>query len=189
MADPGQSSSLLDPDQFSRKRKLKHPRTSHACAFCRKRKTRCSGEVPSCAACYEEEIPCDYSADIIPPRKKKSTSLTANELATSRDRHGTSSDANASNLVTPPAPAERQSTSVGPSRRTSVDPPDTSTFDNGLHIGPTSGVSFLYKWQEGGVDRPSDSGEAVPLASYGDVPLPRTSKFPVPSIEEGRSLM
>lgn len=188
MADPGQSSPLSDPNQSSRKRKLKHPRTSHACNFCRKRKTRCSGEVPSCAACREEEIACDYSADTGPPRKKKSTSLTANELATSRDRHGTSSEANASNLVTPPAPAERQSPSVGQSR-TSVDPPDTSTFDKGLHIGPTSGVSFLYKWQEGGVDRPTDSGEAVPLASYGDVPLPRTPKFPIPSMKEGRSLM
>ena len=189
MADPGQSSPLMDSDQSSRKRKLKHPRTSHACNFCRKRKTRCSGEVPSCAACREEDIACDYSADTGPPQKRKSTSLTADEFVTSRDRHGTSSEVNALNLVTPPAPAERQSTSVGQSRRTSADLPDTSTFDNGLHIGPTSGVSFLYKWQEGKVEHHTDSGGAVPLASYGDVPLPRTSKFPMPSMEEGRRLV
>ena len=187
MTESGQLSSLSDPNSQPRKRKLKHPRTTHACAFCRKRKTRCTGETPSCAACVEEEIPCDYSADPGPPRKIKSISRTASELATPRDRHGNSNKAAQPYHTSPPAAV--QSTSVGQSRRTSVDPTDT-TFDNGLHIGPTSGVSFLYKWQEGGVDRPTDQGgEAVPLASYGDVPLPKTSKCPLPGLDEGRNLM
>ena len=187
MAEFRQLSPLSDPNPQPRKRKLKQPRTTHACAFCRKRKTRCTGETPSCAACLEEEIPCDYSADPGPPRKKKSISLTASELATPRDRHGNSNEADEPYLASPPVVV--QSTSVGQSGRTSVDPPDT-TFDNGLHIGPTSGWSFLYKWQEGGVDRPTDnSGEAVPLASYGDVSLPKTLKCPLPGLDEGRNLM
>ncbi len=189
MAGP-RLSPPADSSLPSRKRKLKHPRTSHACAFCRKRKTRCSGEVPTCAACRAEEILCNYSADTGPIRKKKSISLTTNEQATPRDTDGNSNAVGKPYLATPPSAVPRQSASVGQSRRTSVDQPDTSTFDNGLHIGPTSGVSFLYKWQEGGVDCPTDSGgEPVPLASYGDVPLPRTSKSPLPSLEEGRALM
>lgn len=193
MAEPGQIPTSLHPDHYLKKKKLKHPRTTHACAFCRRRKTRCSGENPSCAACREEQIACDYSADGGPPRKKRSISLTGSQSVTPRhsDSNSKNVEADSSYVPTPLAAVQRQSISVEHSRRTSVDPPETSTFDNGLHIGPTSGVSFLYKWHgEGAVDRPAEGGgEAVPLATYGDVPLPRTAKFSLPSLDEGRALM
>jgi Fungal specific transcription factor domain/Fungal Zn(2)-Cys(6) binuclear cluster domain len=188
MAEGAQLSPLSDPIP-QRKRKLKHPRTTHACAFCRKRKTRCTGETPSCTACREEEIPCDYSADVGPPRKKDSISLASIEPAAPTTHNVNGNNAHEAYPRTVPPANHNQSHSVNQSRRTSVDPPDSSALDNGLHIGPASGVSFLYKWQEGGVDRPVDSGEAVPLASYGDVVLPRTTKCALPNIEEGRSLV
>lgn len=73
-----------------------------------------------------------------------------------------------------------------PSQRTSVDP--EVSIDNGVAIGPSSGVSFLYKWHEG-VDNPQKIGDSAPLASYGDVPLPRVPKANLPTLEEGYLLV
>jgi Fungal Zn(2)-Cys(6) binuclear cluster domain len=188
MAAPSEQSSVPTP----RKRKLKHPRTSHACAFCRKRKTRCSGEVPACTACRDEEIECDYSTGYQSAPKKRSVPLTPSGIDSHDDGPGTPSPlpTTSRSLPTPqPLPQSlEQPPSAVHSRRTSIDPPET-TFDNGLHVGPTSGVSFLYKWPETRVEGPPEGGETVPLASYGDVPMQQASKCPFPDAEEGRNLM
>jgi Fungal Zn(2)-Cys(6) binuclear cluster domain len=175
-----------DPSSFTRKRKLRHPRTTHACAFCRKRKTRCTGESPACRLCREEGIDCVYPESVGPPRHKKSTSLTTPGPDARHERDA----GNETSETYPTSPAAGINlNSIEHSRRTSAEPPDTSTLDDGLHIGPTSGVSFLYRWQEGGIDRPAETAETTPLSSYGDVALPRTSKCPLPQLEEGKKLM
>jgi hypothetical protein len=74
------------------------------------------------------------------------------------------------------------------SRRTSVEPGEIA-FDNGLHVGQTSGVSFLYR---GGGDRAQvfcerDSDTA--LSSYGDVPLPKVPQAEYPDMMEASGLL
>lgn len=63
------------------------------------------------------------------------------------------------------------------------------TFDNGTHIGPTSGMSFLYRWHDSKV-HPNNDGEATAtLSSYGDVPLPRVPRAELPEQAEATDLL
>lgn len=72
---------------------------------------------------------------------------------------------------------ESNSSSQAPSRRSSLEPPQT--FSHGHHVGPTSGVSFLYgRWnraQARDERRASSADDDVvishaPLISFGDIP-------------------
>jgi hypothetical protein len=74
-------------------------------------------------------------------------------------------------------------------RRPSMDPPEA--FDEGHHIGPTSGVSFLYHaWNKGERSEREPTLPNAPLICHGDMPLP---KFPdsqeLPTREEADSLL
>lgn len=71
------------------------------------------------------------------------------------------------------------------SRRSSIEPPQTFTAES--HVGPTSGVSFLYhSWDKkhdtngiGVLHNGEDDGNSIPaapLTSYGDIPHPRLHK-------------
>lgn len=73
------------------------------------------------------------------------------------------------------------------SRSSSLDAP--ATFDRGLHIGSNSGVSFLYRWQEGAGQNGVQSVGTVPLACYGDPPSVRAAACPYLDAAEGRLLM
>lgn len=162
--------------QTRSRRKLKRPRTTNACDFCRRRKSRCSGDMPTCTLCAEHGVHCDYNA-APPARRRKSN--PSNELQSVEPEGGP--------LENHQRPYTAPIRSLNQSRRTSLEPPDL-TFDLGQHVGPTSGVSFLYQWQDGGAEGPS-TGEEVPLASYGDVSLPRVHHAEIPTLEEGRKLL
>jgi hypothetical protein len=78
--------------------------------------------------------------------------------------------------------------SIEQSRRTSAEPGEVN-FDNGLHVGPTSGISFLYRGQ-GEKAQASREGESPSvLSSYGDVPLPRVPRADYPVESEATALL
>ncbi|KAK2757278.1 hypothetical protein FQN54_004792 [Arachnomyces sp. PD_36] len=171
-----------------KKRKLRHPRTARACSFCRKRKVRCSGSLP-CEYCIKEEVPqyCDYGEGRNPPAvsaeilNNTAPSEQRKALNPSHAQQGVSSDhareAAAINTRSS-SPDEHHNPS---SRRNSFDPPQMFAEDQ--HVGPTSGISFLYHpWNKEGRPRPHQNarGEhtedpnspAEALDSYGDLPQP-----------------
>ncbi|KPI34691.1 putative 12-oxophytodienoate 4 [Cyphellophora attinorum] len=74
-----------------------------------------------------------------------------------------------------------------PSRRASVEA--EAAFDNGLHVGPTSGVAFLYRWAEEGFNEAAPTADATPLTSYGDTSIPQVAKAPLPDLAEGKALI
>jgi hypothetical protein len=86
-------------------------------------------------------------------------------------------------------------TTLRPSRRNSLEP--SQTFVEGQHIGPTSGVSFLYHaWNRGSdVNVQENDGAPVsaPLASHGDFPQTKLhaadSPLSLPTPERAASLL
>lgn len=116
---------------------------------------------------------CVYDADS-PARRQKSISTLA--AASSPD---------APFQPVPTSPSARHAIPVA-SQRTSVEP--EVRIDNGVAIGPSSGVSFLYTWHEA-VETRQEAYDSTTLASYGDVPLPRVPKADLPTLEEGYLLV
>lgn len=153
--------SVREPER--KKRKLRFPRATQACTFCRKRKVRCSGSLP-CDVCVREEAVCEFE---IPPDASKSPG-TARPSITLPDtpiysRIHESDDSSRATSACQDAPIV--------SRRNSIDPPQTFMRDS--HVGPTSGVSFLYgQWgKTGNQGDPSDVNiPQAPLMSWGDIP-------------------
>jgi hypothetical protein len=74
-----------------------------------------------------------------------------------------------------------------PSRRASVEA--EAAFDHGVHVGPTSGVAFLYRWAEEGIGEATPTTDATPLTSFGDTHLPQVAKAPLPDLAEGKALV
>jgi len=148
---------------------------------CHSRKIRCTGEAPTCAACKEEDIECKYE-----PMREQALPRSASPIIPIESR-GPTEESIAPNRgpveLNPLAQSSRNS------RRNSQDA--SATFDRGLHIGSNSGVSFLYRWQEGsgpngGVQA---SSTQVPLVCHGD-PVPiRIAPCPYPEIEDGKLLL
>ncbi|KAH8647663.1 fungal-specific transcription factor domain-containing protein [Xylariales sp. PMI_506] len=181
LRDPARASPIDGPQQPRKKRKLRHPRASRACAFCRRRKIRCTGETPTCTACKEEDIECRYE-----PTTRGPEDASPAAAAEANDTVVALVAPEVNNPASPPhaglVPSSRNS------RRNSLDA--SATFDHGLHIGSNSGVSFLYRWQEGsGQNGIIAADTQVPLACYGD-PMPvRVATQPYPSAEEGKILL
>ncbi|KAK5942287.1 hypothetical protein PMZ80_004850 [Knufia obscura] len=159
-----------------KKRKLRYPRTSNACNFCRKRKVRCSGTFP-CEVCVREEVTCEYANG--PPSASSPADehvrgpTSASPIVLENRPHSLKRSLDESNGS---SRAGSTFNDVVHSRRSSIDPPQT--FMHGHHVGPTSGISFLYgQWNKGQPqDRAVGHGEdevvisQAPLISYGDIP-------------------
>lgn len=134
---------------------------------------RCSGTYP-CETCVREEVTCEG----IPP----SVASPLNDIGSNSAIATPAHEDRSSNLRTHVIES-RDSSRAGscfndapPSRRNSLEPPQT--FAHGNHVGPTSGVSFLYgQWNKSQTTDPSRSQldeESVlsqaPIVSYGDLP-------------------
>lgn len=163
MADPSGAESQR------KKRKLRFPRATQACGFCRKRKVRCTGTLP-CETCVREEAVCEFEHP--PDTSKSPDSARAPTAFANTPIHSRSHESNESSRATS---ACHEAPII--SRRTSIDPPQTFMRDS--HVGPTSGVSFLYgQWGKGG--NPGDSGDVnithTPLVSWGDIQIRLSSR-------------
>ena len=142
---------------------------------------RCTGTQP-CEVCIREEVPCEYASSG-PVNSASPQSVSIQRLIVSTpgldDRsQGPKRTFDESNDASrgPSSRAKSAYNDTAPSRRASLEPPQTFVYGN--HVGPTSGVSFLYgQWNKGQTqDEPkvnSGEGEAIlsnaPLISYGDV--------------------
>ena len=115
---------------------------------------------------------CVYDADSPPKRQRFISAAPATPSASLQQE-------------VPTSPIIRH-TSPAPSQRTSAEP--EVSIDNGVAVGPSSGVSFLYKWHRG-FDNVQEAPNSSPLATYGDVPLPKVPKANLPSLEEGYLLV
>lgn len=157
---------------------------------CRKRKTRCSGGA-TCELCIEHQVVCTYDEEP-PPRNSTSSAVrrSVDEGHPHTPRLAELEKLEPRDTPTYTPRAEPVAVESGqPSRRPSLEP--EATFDHGLHVGPTSGVAFLYRWQEdaGSTSEPTPNGELVPLTTYGDMSLPRVAKAQLPDAVEGKALM
>ncbi|KAL6244337.1 hypothetical protein RBB50_008579 [Rhinocladiella similis] len=176
----------IDNDQLPssppKKRKLKHPRTSRACAFCRRRKVRCTGTQP-CDYCQNEGVRCEYNdglarSSLGTPRQNSQpqypTVVNHSSNGTSGGKGGLRTGHDASTVPPPPV---------------SLDPPQT--FAQGQHIGPSAGVSFLYHiWNRSGTAEEEVSLPTAPLTCHGDTPQPPINRNqPLPTREEAITLV
>lgn len=92
-------------------------------------------------------------------------------------------------MADPTTPSKTRPSRLGILRHPSINPPEA--FDEGHHIGPSSGVSFLYHaWNKGERSEREIALPNAPLISHGDMPLPT---FPepqeLPTRDEANSLL
>ncbi|KAK5062715.1 hypothetical protein LTR84_004789 [Exophiala bonariae] len=92
-------------------------------------------------------------------------------------------------IAQPMSPSKTRPSKIGVLRRPSMNPPEA--FAEGHHIGPSSGVSFLYhSWNKGEKsERDAAALPSAPLISHGDMPLPKFPDQGLPSREEADSLL
>ncbi|KIW20307.1 hypothetical protein PV08_00882 [Exophiala spinifera] len=181
----------IDNDQLPssppKKRKLKHPRTARACAFCRRRKVRCTGTQP-CDYCQNEGVRCEYSDGLVrssPATPRQSSQSESQSLTVS----GHSSTRTGHHAAVVDRPGYEVSNVPPPSKSVSLDPPQT--FAQGQHIGPSAGVSFLYHiWNRSGTAEEEVSLPTAPLTCHGDAPQPPINmNQPLPTREEAITLV
>ncbi|KAJ9633357.1 hypothetical protein H2204_007074 [Knufia peltigerae] len=180
----------LDNDQLPssppKKRKLKHPRTARACAFCRRRKVRCTGTQP-CDYCHNEGVRCEYNDELarsspVTPRRRNSQPQSPTAVVS---HSSTRTPGHAGGVVR----AGRYDALNVPPPSVSLDPPQT--FAQGQHIGPSAGVSFLYHiWNRSGTVEEEVSLPTAPLTCHGDIPQPPINRNqPLPTREEAITLV
>lgn len=175
------------PEPQRKKRKLRYPRTTQACDFCRRRKVRCSGSYP-CENCVREENTCEYAGGL--PDTASASKAGAHPTPTdaaSIDNTPVDSSLHKNGGSSVPASAS-EDPAIVVSRRSSIEPPQT--FTHGTHVGPTSGVSFLYgQWDKGAEPKSANQGESIeelkishaPLISWGDLPQFDLNSLSLPS--------
>lgn len=142
-----------------------------------RRKVRCSGSQP-CEVCIREEVNCEYTSGarsnaISPTHTRASLSI---ETSTDRSQITESrfGSKDSQHAISRDSSVNRNDTAY--SRGNSLEPPQT--FLNGAHVGPTSGISFLYgQWEKADTNNRSKAATVeeplmpkAPLISYGDLP-------------------